>query len=83
LCDRFRIPYGLGNYPYPGGSLRAQRLSVHGIHSERFCHHAKDPEKEIVLAYMNNGCAWFELTEHMRAVSPVFPKPQLIKAEAI
>ena len=83
LWDRFRIPYRLENNPYPGGSFKAQRLSVHGCHSERFCHYAKDSEQEIVLAYMNDGCAKFRLTEHMRAVSPDFLKPQLIEAEAI
>lgn len=50
-------------------------VSVHGGHSSEFCHHASDPLKEIIEAYIEKGFAWVGITEHMPPLSDRFLYP--------
>lgn len=57
-----------------------QRVSVHGGHSGEFCCHAEDTLEAVVRAYIDQGFAWFGITEHMPPPDDRFLYPDEIAA---
>ena len=61
-------------------SSTIQRVSVHGGHSGEFCCHAEDTLEAVVRAYIDQGFAWFGITEHMPPPNDRFLYPDEIAA---
>jgi len=57
-----------------------ERISIHGGHSGEFCCHAEDTLEEVVCAYIEQGFAWFGVTEHMPPPENRFLYPDELSA---